>query len=475
MVLGQPTMSVEEAAPPERQEPAAPAGTSAAASPARRRHRLPPLGSYREFRLLWTGSAMSVMAERCSGMAFTLLVLWHTGSKSSAGLVGFASLLPALLVQLPAGVLVDRLNRRRVMVWTLIIRMLAVATVAVSLLGDRLYVWHIVAVAFVQSSMTVFYQLSERAMVRGVVPSRQLGAALTMNEARSRGVNFVGNPVSGALFGLSAWIPFSSSVFLYLCSLITLVRLRGEKGTPSQKNKKKPRMRDQISAGLRWVWNRAYFRTALFIIAGSNLVFQGLILSVAVVVREDGGAAGTIGLIMASGGAGGLLGAFSGGWLGSRMPMRKVMILAHTCWAVVLPATVFFRHPMALGVLFFITSHIGAAVTVSGMSYQVRITPNNMQGRVGSVVMLLVSGASSLGALGTGFLLEAVGSRQTLAIVSGVMALLAVVAAVVFTRRGAALEDQQDNETPAQPLPMSAGSTADPFSTMQLRRINVDR
>jgi MFS family permease len=479
MVLGRQTMSVEEAAPSEIQgaavppetqeaapgemtaaappespeaaapagsEAAAPAGSEAAVPPARRRHRLPPLSSYRDFRLLWTGSAMSVMAERCSGMAFTLLVLWHTGSKSAAGLVGFASLLPALLVQLPAGVLVDRLNRRRVMMWTLIIRMLAVATVAVSLLGDRLYVWHIVAVAFIQSSMTVFYQLSERAMVRGVVPSQQMGAAMASNEARSRGINFVGNPVSGALFGLSAWIPFSSSVLLYLLSLATLFRLRGEKGEPSPK--KKPRMRDQIAVGLRWVWDRVYFRTALLIIAGSNLVFQGLILSVAVVVREDGGAAGTIGLIMASGGAGGLFGAFSGGWLNNRMPMRKVMILAHTCWAVVLPATVFFRHPLALGVLFFVTSHIGAAVTVSGMSYQMRITPNDMQGRVGSVVMLLVSGASSLGALGTGFLLEAVGSRHTLAIMSGVMALLAVVAAVVFTRRGAALEDQQDNENP---------------------------
>ncbi|MFD5029507.1 MFS transporter [Streptomyces sp. NPDC058405] len=438
------------------------------------RHALPTLRSYRDFRLLWTGSAMSVMAERCSGMAFTLLVLWHTGSKSAAGLVGFASLLPALLVQLPAGVLVDRLNRRRVMMTCLIVRMLAVATVVVSLLGDEVRVAHIAAVAFIQSSMTVFYQLSERAMVRNVVPSRQLGAAMASNEARSRGVNFVGHPVSGALFGLSAWVPFLSSVGLYLLSLITLVRLRGEKEPPPRKDKKRRSMRADIAVGLRWVWDRAFFRTALLIIAGSNLVFQGLILTVAVVVREDGGAAGTVGLIMAAGGLGGLLGAFTGGWLNKRLAMRHVMILAHTAWALVMPATVFFRHPLALGALFLITSHIGAAVTVSGMSYQVRITPNNMQGRVGSVVMLLVSGASSLGALGTGYLLEAVGTRQSLMVVSGVMAVLAVVAAVVFTRRGAALEDQQDNEPPAKPVPLAAdnGSPGDSLTTMRLRRID---
>ncbi|MGW7052796.1 MFS transporter [Streptomyces sp. NPDC054887] len=441
----------------------------------RSKQALPSLRSYRDFRLLWTGSAMSVMAERCSGMAFTLLVLWHTDSESAAGLVGFAGLLPALLVQLPAGVMVDRLNRRRVMITCVVVRMVAVATVALTLVGDSVAVWHIATVAFVQSSMTVFYQLSERAMVRGVVPAEQLGAAMATNEARSRGVNFVGHPVSGAMFGLSAWIPFMSSVGLYLMSLITLLRLRGAQEPQVRRGggKRRP-MRSDIAAGLRWVWDRAYFRTALLIIAVSNLVFQGLILTVAVVVREDGGAAGTIGLIMACGGAGGLLGALAGGWLNKRLAMRQIMILAHVSWALVMPAAVFFRQPVALGVLFFITSHIGAAVTVSGMSYQVRITPNNMQGRVGSVVMLLVSGASSLGALGTGYLLEAIGSRQTLMVVSGVMAVLAVVAAVVFTRRGAALEDRQDSEPPVRPEPVAVadGSTADPLTTLELRRID---
>ncbi|MER5762454.1 MFS transporter [Streptomyces sp. NPDC002082] len=432
------------------------------------------LRSYRDFRLLWTGSAMAVMAERCSGMAFTLLVLWDTRSASAAGLVGFAGLLPALLVQLPAGVMVDRLNRRRVMMTCVVVRMVAVATVAVSLIGDTVWVWHIATVAFVQSSMTVFYQLSERAMVRSVVPPSQLGVAMATNEARSRAVNFVGHPMSGAMFGLSAWMPFMSSVGLYLLSLITLVRLRAEEEPPPGPGRKRRKMRADIAVGLRWVWDRAFFRMALLIIAGSNLVFQGLVLTVAVVVREDGGAAGTVGLIMASGGMGGLLGALAGGWLNQRLAMRQIMITAHVAWALVMPASVFFRQPVALGVLFFITSHIGAAVTVSGMSYQVRITPNDMQGRVGSVVMLLVSGASSLGALGTGFLVEAVGTRHALMVVSMVMVVLALVAAVVFTRPGAALEDRQEGAPPPQPAPVAPadGTAADPLTNLELRRID---
>jgi predicted MFS family arabinose efflux permease len=347
-----------------------------------------------------------------------------------------------------------------------------VATVAVSLLGDTVWVWHIAVVAFVQSSMTVFYQLSERAMVRNVVPSRQLGAAMATNEARSRGVNFVGHPASGAMFGLSAWVPFSTSVALYLASLVTLVRLRGERQPPRPRRTGR-RMRSEVAAGLNWVWGRAYFRTALLIISVSNLVFQGLILTVAVVIREDGGAAGTIGLIMAAGGMGGLCGALSGGWLNRRLAMRQIMIVAHTAWAVVMPTAVFFRQAPALGVLFYITSFIGATVTVSGMSYQVRITPNDMQGRVGSVVMLLVSGASSLGALGTGYLLEAIGSRHTLAALSAVMAVLALVAAVVFSRAGAAQEDRADSiepldaaHAPSEPAALPAPDVPAPASVV---------
>ncbi|MCX4992715.1 MULTISPECIES: MFS transporter [unclassified Streptomyces] len=429
----------------------------------------PPLRSNVRFRLLWGGSALSVMAERSSTMAFTLLVLWHTGSKSAAGLVGFSALLPMLVMQLPAGVLVDRWDRRRVMLFCVAGRALAIGSVAVSLVGDDVRVWHIALVAFVQGSLTVFYQLSERAAVRGVVPPQQVSTAMAQNEARSRAVNFVGHPASGVLFGLSAWVPFLSSTGLYLLSLLTLTRLKIPKRQAGGAGKSARGMREEISSGLRWVWERAYFRSALLVIAGSNLVFQGLILTVAVLVREQGRPASTVGLIMAAGSIGGLLGAFSGGWLTRRLPMRRVMIYAHVAWALIMPGTVFLLHPVTLGILFFITSHIGAAVTVCGMSHQVRITPDAMQGRVGSVVMLLVSGASSIGALGTGYLLEGVGTRGTLAIASGVMALLAVVATVVFTRRGAELEDRSaQDEASGHQRELTAG----PPTTMTLRRID---
>lgn len=395
-----------------------------------------PLRRNRDFQFLWAGSALSILAERFSAMAFTLVVIWSGGSKSAAGLVAFAALLPMLLVQLPAGALVDRWPRRRVMIVCVAGRLAGVASVTVAVAADRVWIPHLAAVAFAQGAMTVFYQLAERATVRAVVPGGHLPAAMAQNEARGRGANFVGHPTGGVLFGLTAYAPFLTSTVFYLAALVAMLRLRTAPQPPAK------RRGWGIGAGLRWVWERRYFRTALLLIAGSNLLFQGMVLTLQVVIKEQDRSSAVVGLIMAAGSVGGLAGAVVGGWWVRRMAMRHIMVVAYLAWALVMPGLVFASHPVAFGGLFFVTSLIGAATTVAGMVYQLRITPDAMQGRVGSVVLLLTSGASSLGALGTGFLLEAVSTARAFAVMSVVMGLLALVTAATFLGRKAAAEDQ---------------------------------
>lgn len=432
-----PPRSVDAGPPPS------PARRRGSPAPPRRpngpRHAAATLGRNRRFRLLWAGSGLSILAERFSAMAFTLVVLWSTGSKRDAGLVSFAALLPALLVQLPAGVLVDRWNRHRVMVGCVVIRLAGIVTVTAAVATGHVWVPHLAAVAFVQGSMTVFYQLAERATVRAVVETRHLPAAMARNEARGRAANFVGQPLGTALYGLVSWVPFVSSAALYLISLGTLVRLRGlphERPTGPRRS-----IFSGAADGFVWVWRQTYFRIALLVVAGGNLVFQGLILTLQVVVKEQGRPPSVVGLIMAAGSLGGLAGAFVGGWWVRRLPMRRIMVLAHLLWSAVMPALIVVHHPVGLGALFFTTSLVGVATTVAGMVYQLRITPQRLQGRVGSVAMLLTAGASSFGALGTGFLLESVSTARAFAIMSGAMVLLALITVVVFTGRRAAAAD----------------------------------
>lgn len=171
-------------------------------------HGVPPLRSNRDFRLLWLGSVVSVLGSRASAIAYPLLVLALTGSAADAGLVGFAATIPYLLLQLPAGALVDRWDRRRVMLACDAGRAVAVGSIVIALSLDRISLAPIMAVAFIEGSLYVFHSLAEPAAVRNIVHPRHLPVALSQIEARERGAALVGQPLGGFLFDLGRAVPF---------------------------------------------------------------------------------------------------------------------------------------------------------------------------------------------------------------------------------------------------------------------------
>jgi MFS family permease len=105
-------------------------------------------------------------------------VLAETHSPAKAGIVGFAQTLPYMLFYLPAGALVDRWDRKRVMILTDALRALALSSLAVALALDTFSFAQVVVVAFVEGTMFVFFSLSESAALPQVVVKEQLSAAV---------------------------------------------------------------------------------------------------------------------------------------------------------------------------------------------------------------------------------------------------------------------------------------------------------
>src|SRR5919202_3578730 len=114
-----------------------------------------PLRRNRDFRLLWSGLAVSILGSRMSATAYPLLVLSLTHSPRDAGLVGFCATLPYLLVQLPAGAIVDRVNRKRLMIACDIGRALALASLVVALAAGVLSLAQVIVVSLLQGSLFV--------------------------------------------------------------------------------------------------------------------------------------------------------------------------------------------------------------------------------------------------------------------------------------------------------------------------------
>ena len=189
-------------------------------------NQVPPLRRNRDFLLLWTGSAVSILGSRASSMAYPLLVLALTGSPLDAGLAGFVALLPQLLFQLPAGVLVDRWDRKRAMIWCDVLRGLAIGSIVVALLAGQLYLTQILVVGFVEGTLTVCYELAAAAAIPNVVHRSQLTVAVSRNEARERGAAMLGQPLGGILFGIGRGVPFLFDALTYAVSLVTLLFIR---------------------------------------------------------------------------------------------------------------------------------------------------------------------------------------------------------------------------------------------------------
>jgi MFS family permease len=388
---------------------------------------LPPLRKNHDFQKLWIGAGLSQFGGRVSAIAYPLLIIWHGKSVAEAGLVSFAALLPNLLVQLPAGVLVDRVDRRRAMITCDAAAFIAMAAVVATLLSGRLWVPLIMAAAFIEGSGTICYRLAERAAIRNVVRRDQLSTALSRNESRGQASGLLGNPVSTALFTLQPWLPFAVSGLGRVGAYIGLVRIK----TPFQQpgTTGRPRnLRAELAEGFRWLWGQRFMRSAVALVAGTNILFQIMSLTLVVTVRQHHGSPLEIGAIGVASGVGGVLGALSGSFWMKRFTPAAIMTGAFVLWAGLMASVAFTASPFALGAIYASMAGVGAAMNVTAGVYQTKICPDELQGRASSFAVLASSGANSIGALTAGFLLASFGTVHTALSAGAIMAVLVVIA-----------------------------------------------
>ncbi len=178
-----------------------------------------------------------------------MLALTHSPAK--AGLVGFAGILPYPLFVLPAGLIADRWDRKRVMIVADVVRAVALATLVAALMVDHASLALILAVAFVDGTMFAFFNIAEIGALRAVVPKAQLPRAAAAEQARLSTVILAGPPLGGFLFWLGRSLPFLADAISYAFSLVSVIAMR----TPFQEErlKSEARLREQLTEGFSWL------------------------------------------------------------------------------------------------------------------------------------------------------------------------------------------------------------------------------
>jgi MFS family permease len=367
-------------------------------------------------------------------VAYPLLVLAETHSPAKAGIVGFAQTLPYMLFYLPAGALVDRWDRRRTMIVADVGRALALGSLAIALALDAFSLAQVIAVAFVEGSLFVFFSLSESAALPQVVLKEQLPTAVAQNQARIQGADLVGQPLGGALFGISRLLPFAADAISYTVSVVSLFFVRT--AFQEERPRSVTRLRAEMLEGVRWLWQQRFLRAGVFLVAGSNFAFSAMLLALIVRAKDLGASSATVGIMLAFLGGGAIVGSLVAPSVQRRVHTKWVIIASFWAWAIGAFVSAFVGSPYALGAIWAVGGIFGPIFNVAFSAYRYALVPDRLLARVGSAALVVAWGAIPLGQLTAGVLLERIGAVDTILLVaatSGAVGLLASLSRTIRT------------------------------------------
>jgi len=404
--------------------------------------------------LLQIGQLLSDAGTRSSSIAYPLLVLAVTHSAAQAGVVAFARTLPAALFALPAGVAADRWNRKRLMIAADGVRVLAIGSLAATLLLHRIAFWAIPLVAFIEGTGAAAFSAAHAGALRAVVPARQLPAAAGAQTGRQAAVQLAGPPLGGALFGLARALPVLVDAVSYAFSTLSLLAMR----TPFQQEREPDRspLRSRLAEGFRFLWSHPFLRTCALLFGIANFVGPGVLLAVVVIGTRQGLSGGEVGALVAAFGACLLLGSFVSPLVRRLLPVRAVLLLELWTWP---GCAVFLVWPnvyvLTAGILPTALAIPSTDSVVHG--YRIAMTPDRLLGRAESVRTTISLLIAPLGPLTAGVLLGAVSARATVAVFAAFGLVLAVWGTLSPSIRAAPSLDQLGEPPDPGPLPRGPG------------------
>lgn len=400
----------------------------------------------REFRLFWSGQAVSMVGSTLTGLAFLVLAYQLTGSAFQTSLLSALYLAPYLVFGLVAGAMADRMDRRQLMIVSDVANAAVVATIPVAawlglLTMPQLYLVAVASsVAFVWSDAAQF-----GALVTLVGRERIAGANSALWSART--LISVLAPAAGGLIIAAAGAPviFLLDALTFLLGVVTLLLIRRPMSLPKAREAEPGKARSEagapapapgvrsiradIAEGLQFILAQPLVRILTILGMGNSLAagaVSGLLVVYGVEALGIADSDAALGYLFAAGGVGAFAATLALPPLTHRLGAGRVSLLGYTAGAAVIPAIALSRSlPLSL-VLLGLWGGIFTLVVVNGMSVRQVITPDDMQSRVNSSARIIAGGGEPLGAVVAGALAELAGVRAALLVMSLTVALSAL-------------------------------------------------
>ena len=419
------------------------------------------LWRHRDFLRLWSAETISQFGSQISVLALPLVaIIVLEASAFEVALLGVFEYAPFILVSLPAGVWVDRLRRKPILVASDLGRGLALGSIPVAYALDALTIWQLYGVGFVVGFLTVFFDVAYMSYLPSLVDRRQLIEGNSKLEVSRSGAQIAGPGLAGGLVqALTAPVAVLLDAVSFLVSAVFLFRIRRPESAPTRDERRAgPGMKAELKEGLRYVFGHRYLRwiaasTATFNFFG-NVMYAVLLVFA---VRQLDLSPGVIGAVLMLGNVGYLAGALVADRLARRLGVGPAIILGGSGSVGYLLVAL---TPEASPIPFLV---VGLAIVAAGVpvynitqgSFRQAITPERLQGRMNSVMRFIVWGVIPLGALAGGVLASLGGLRFAVAVgaVGSTLAVLPLVLSPVRTLR----EMPEPGEEPSAAQAAAAG------------------
>ncbi len=418
-----------------------------------------------DFLKLWSAETISQFGTQVTGLALPLVaVITLDVSAFEVSALVVIEFAPFLLISLPAGVWVDRLPRRPILIAGDLGRAVLLATIPIAYALDVLTIWQLYAVGFFVGICTVFFDVAYQSYLPSLVAREQLVEGNSKLEISRSGAQLGGPAIAGVLVEVlrAPFAILADAISFLVSGLFVLGIRKRDEGVPTREERRaaKSSMRAELGEGLRWVLGNPYLRTIATCTATFNF-FGSLMNAILIVylVRALEMSPSMIGLMFAISNVGYLAGALTSNRIAKRIGVGPAIVAGAMLGIAQLliplaPQTARGAFPYIVVATTLVSFGV-VLYNVTQLSMRQAITPERLQGRMNSVMRFIVWGVMPLGTLLGGTVATAIDLRAAIwaGAVGVALAWLPLVIGPIWSLR----EVPQPSEEPPQRLAQSEG------------------
>jgi MFS family permease len=424
------------------------------------------LWRHRDFLKLWSAETISQFGTAITGLALPLvaIIVLHASAFEVAAL-GTIEFAPFILFSLPAGVWVDRLRRRPILIVGDLGRAVLLASIPVAYFADALTIWQLYVVGFLVGTLTVFFDVAYQAYLPSLVERGELVDGNSKLEISRSTAQITGPGFAGGIIGLlTAPYAIVLDAISFLGSALLLFGIGKQEASIGDEGAQERRsMKAELGEGLRFVLGHRYLRNIAASTATFNF-FGNMFFAIFLVylVRNVHMTPGLIGLVVSLGSTGALLGALTANRIAARLGVGRTIVWAQATTLVgilipLAPQDKYRAIPFLVAAQLVTTASI-VVYNVNQLSLRQALCPERLQGRMNAVMRFLVWGTIPIGSLLGGALASTVGLRATIwvGVLGSLLAALPVALSPV--RSVERIPEQVEETTVLDPLVADAGA-----------------